>query len=242
MILTRRTIFRCHRGYVGQSIANKDTNDNPRNRTHRDLARGATAPFFFCSTLKSRLFLNWPICETGAICTHTRILFHKENHVQAHAVNHSSKYDLCFCHAPYFTSFLMTKNKTAFEAQRMEIAALHTAGERAVVRTSRIRRELDTSEKELTTLEREMNEIGQFVLPRVGLSSDSEHSLGFRLALTCRALGDEVRNSFEAGTGSGSVPEGNESIAARSAEVTLIPPIPQKFASNDPMVACAKGG
>lgn len=42
----------------------------------------------------------------------------------------------------------------------MEIAALHTAGERAVARTSRIRRELGTSEKELTALEREMNEIG----------------------------------------------------------------------------------
>eukprot|EP00752_Nemacystus_decipiens_P014642 g13039.t1 len=54
---------------------------------------------------------------------------------------------------------LIEDSKTAFEAQRMEIAALHTAGERAVVRTSRIRRELDTSEKELTTLEREMNEI-----------------------------------------------------------------------------------
>lgn len=52
------------------------------------------------------------------------------------------------------------KHKTAFEAQRMEIAALHTAGERAVVKTSRLRRELDTSEKELTTLEREMHEIG----------------------------------------------------------------------------------
>lgn len=55
------------------------------------------------------------------------------------------------------------QNKTAFEAQRMEIAALHTAGERAVVRTSQIRRELDTSERELTALEREMHEIGQCV-------------------------------------------------------------------------------
>lgn len=43
----------------------------------------------------------------------------------------------------------------------MEIAALHTAGERAVVRTSRIRKELGTSEKELTALEREMTEIGE---------------------------------------------------------------------------------
>eukprot|EP00903_Cladosiphon_okamuranus_P006198 g6095.t1 len=54
---------------------------------------------------------------------------------------------------------LIEDSKTAFEAQRMEIDALHTAGERAVVRTSQIRRELDTSEKELTALEREMKDI-----------------------------------------------------------------------------------
>lgn len=59
-------------------------------------------------------------------------------------------------------------NKNAFEAQRMEIAALHTAGERAVVRTSRIRKELGASEKELTALEREMHEIGKKVFAQMG--------------------------------------------------------------------------
>ncbi|CAB1116477.1 unnamed protein product [Ectocarpus sp. CCAP 1310/34] len=54
---------------------------------------------------------------------------------------------------------LIEESKSAFEAQRMEIAALHTAGERAAVRTSRIRKELGASEKELTALEREMHEI-----------------------------------------------------------------------------------
>ncbi|CAM9622568.1 unnamed protein product, partial [Hapterophycus canaliculatus] len=56
---------------------------------------------------------------------------------------------------------LIEDSKAAFEAQRVEIAALHTAGERAVTRTSRIRRELGTSEKELMALEREMHEIGK---------------------------------------------------------------------------------
>ncbi|CAM9386908.1 unnamed protein product [Ectocarpus sp. 6 AP-2014] len=54
---------------------------------------------------------------------------------------------------------LIEDSKNAFEAQRMEIAALHTAEERATIRTSRIRKELGASEKELTALEREMHEI-----------------------------------------------------------------------------------
>lgn len=42
----------------------------------------------------------------------------------------------------------------------MEIAALHQAEKKALGRTSKIRRELGSSEKELGALEREINEIG----------------------------------------------------------------------------------
>lgn len=56
-------------------------------------------------------------------------------------------------------------NKIAFESQRLEIAALHTAEERAAQRTSRIRLELGCSEQELSALEREMNEIGKNAFP-----------------------------------------------------------------------------
>lgn len=60
---------------------------------------------------------------------------------------------------------VIVDEKVAFEAQRMEIAALHTAGERAAMRTSRIRKELGTSEKELVTLELEMTELGGLSVP-----------------------------------------------------------------------------
>lgn len=42
----------------------------------------------------------------------------------------------------------------------MEIAALHLAEEKAVVHTTRIRKDLGNSEKELSALEREMHEVG----------------------------------------------------------------------------------
>lgn len=42
----------------------------------------------------------------------------------------------------------------------MEIAALHSAEEKAVARTSRIKKELGSSEQELRALESEMVEIG----------------------------------------------------------------------------------
>ena len=57
------------------------------------------------------------------------------------------------------------RQKVAFEAQRLEIAALHSAEQRAVTRTCRIRNQLGTSELELSALEREMSEIGVCVLP-----------------------------------------------------------------------------
>lgn len=56
--------------------------------------------------------------------------------------------------------FIIAAPQVAFERQRMEIANLHVAEEKAELRTDRIRKELGSSEKELSALEREMNEIG----------------------------------------------------------------------------------
>lgn len=55
---------------------------------------------------------------------------------------------------------ILVSRQVAFEKQRMEIAALHAAEEKAVAKTSQVRRELGGSEKELCALEREMTEIG----------------------------------------------------------------------------------
>lgn len=63
-------------------------------------------------------------------------------------------------YTPAFTDCWNGRQKIAFEAQRLEIASLHSAEQRAVTRTSRIRKQLGTSELELGALEREMNEIG----------------------------------------------------------------------------------
>lgn len=49
--------------------------------------------------------------------------------------------------------------QVSFERQRLEIAALHSAEEKAAAKTSRIRKELGGSEQELEALEREMREI-----------------------------------------------------------------------------------
>ena len=138
----------------------------------------------------------------------------QKNPVLVGAVNHMCL-TLRRLPPPHITDDKNT-NKTAFEAQRMEIAALHTAGERAVVRTSRIRRELDTSEKELTTLEREMTEIGQFVsaphtIHRSSLFLNIRFWL-FSAKLLAVFLMWSVRNSTAGGPVSGSLPEGNERI------------------------------
>ncbi|CAM9575237.1 unnamed protein product, partial [Discosporangium mesarthrocarpum] len=54
---------------------------------------------------------------------------------------------------------LIEDSKVAFERQRLEINALHQAQEKAVVRSSRIHKELSISKQELNTLEREMHEV-----------------------------------------------------------------------------------